>query len=86
MRAREEARRRIHSSKGERDVSAEPFDEFEEYCGDDTNDCDHENADVDLLVGRLTCSCGYTKWLTTEELQRERIHPSPYRRGEEGDG
>lgn len=34
-------------------------------------DCDHEDADIDILTGRLSCRCGYTEWLSTERLTRE---------------
>lgn len=44
-------------------------DDFFDGCDDDP--CDHEHADIDLLTGIMSCSCGYSKWLTSEELEEE---------------
>lgn len=33
--------------------------------------CDHENADIDMLRGRISCHCGYSKWMTSEEFKEE---------------
>lgn len=33
--------------------------------------CDHESADIDMLTGRMSCHCGFSKWLTSEEFQTE---------------
>ena len=37
---------------------------------DDEEPCDHEHADFDILIGRESCSCGWSRYLTTEEYQR----------------
>lgn len=35
-------------------------------------ECFHENADVDILVGRALClSCGHSWWMTDKELEAE---------------
>ena len=34
-------------------------------------ECDHENANIDILEGRLLCHCGYSRYLSGEELWRE---------------
>lgn len=41
--------------------------------GDDLQDdlCDHEEADIDIFTGRLSCTCGYSKWLSSDELEEE---------------
>jgi hypothetical protein len=44
-------------------------DEDEPY--DQEDDCIHEDADIDILTGHMLCHCGYSRWLTAEELQRE---------------
>lgn len=36
---------------------------------EDEDDCDHLDADEDVLTGILTCSCGYRKWLTSDEVK-----------------
>lgn len=46
-------------------------DDYEYEPDDSPNDCDHVEADVDILTGILSCACGYSTWLTTEELRRE---------------
>lgn len=41
---------------------------------DDTypaDECDHEDATVDILTGEMTCHCGYRRWLSGVELERE---------------
>jgi hypothetical protein len=38
---------------------------------DEEDDCDHMDAEIDILTGIMSCRCGYTKWLTAEELRRE---------------
>jgi hypothetical protein len=38
---------------------------------DHTADCDHMDADVDVLTGHMLCHCGYSRWLTGEEIKRE---------------
>ena len=37
----------------------------------DARDCDHIDADIDILTGLLSCHCGYSRWLSGEELRRE---------------
>lgn len=34
------------------------------------DECDHLDAEEDILIGRLTCSCGWRHWLTPEESKR----------------
>ena len=34
-------------------------------------ECDHTEADIDAITGRLSCSCGYTRWLSGDEIRRE---------------
>jgi hypothetical protein len=47
-------------------------DEWDDDRDPDRDECDHENADVDILTGRMLCfSCGYSKWLTGDEIARE---------------
>jgi hypothetical protein len=45
------------------------WDDDEPY--DRSLDCDHEQADIDILTGRAMCSCGYSWWMTREEIHRE---------------
>ena len=33
--------------------------------------CEHEHATVDILTGELTCSCGYFRYLSGDEIRRE---------------
>ena len=33
--------------------------------------CDHDQADIDILIGRGSCHCGHTWWLSSEEIQAE---------------
>lgn len=40
-------------------------------CGIAPDQCDHEDADIDILTGRMACRCGFSKWLSAEELARE---------------
>ena len=55
------------------DKSAREIDDYDEnfYDAHEPDDCDHTAAEIDCLIGRMTCHCGYSKWLTTEELRRE---------------
>jgi hypothetical protein len=47
-------------------------DEYEEPYEDDIDyDCLHEEAEVDLLTGEMTCRCGYHRFLSGDELRRE---------------
>ena len=46
------------------------WEDGEEY---EPSECDHDDADFDILDGRLTCSCGYSRYLTTEEIDAK-IH------------
>lgn len=34
-------------------------------------DCDHVEAEVDILTGEMHCHCGYRRVLSGEELSRE---------------
>lgn len=36
----------------------------------DEDTCDHEDVDFDVLTGHESCSCGWSRWLTSEEYQR----------------
>lgn len=38
---------------------------------DEDSGCDHEDADLDMLTGRVVCSCGFTKWLSNAEFVKE---------------
>lgn len=47
-----------------------------ECIGDDDEherwECDHEDYDVDIPIGRATCAfCGHTWYLSKEELEEE---------------
>ncbi len=35
------------------------------------DECDHENAEVDILTGAMNCRCGYRRYLSGDELRRE---------------
>lgn len=45
------------------DDDAEPYD--------DSIDCDHLEARVDILTGEMHCHCGYHRVLSGDELRRE---------------
>lgn len=47
------------------------WDENDSPYEDDRMDCDHSDADVDIMEGSLSCRCGYRKWLTGDEIRRE---------------
>jgi len=47
---------------------SEDFEDIDDYCDDEP--CDHEHADFDPLIGRESCSCGWSRWLTGEEYSR----------------
>lgn len=55
----------------------EIYDDAGDYWGiewedDSWLDCDHMEADVDVLTGELFCHrCGYHRYLSAEDLQRE---------------
>ena len=34
-------------------------------------ECDHEHATVDVIEGRLSCSCGHHRWLDGAEIEAE---------------
>lgn len=34
-------------------------------------ECEHENAEYDILEGEMSCSCGYHRWLSGDEIRRE---------------
>lgn len=40
------------------------LDDHDSYPDDE---CEHLDADFDVLTGREECSCGWARWLTTEE-------------------
>src|SRR5438046_2764455 len=48
-------------------------DDFELYDPIDRADyeCDHEHADIDILSGHAACPCGYTWWLSADEIAAE---------------
>lgn len=43
----------------------------EDRAYDASLDCNHAEADVDIMTGELHCLCGYTRILTGEQLKRE---------------
>jgi hypothetical protein len=47
--------------------------EPEDYGYDDgaNDECLHEDADIDLLIGRMSCRCGHTAWLSPAQYKRE---------------
>jgi hypothetical protein len=51
------------------------WDDAEDWDDDrnpDLDDCIHEDADVDILTGEMTCHrCGFHKYLTGDEIRRE---------------
>jgi hypothetical protein len=47
---------------------------------DDPPECDHDDADFDILDGRMTCHCGYSRYLTGEEIDAELHRMSEYDR------
>jgi hypothetical protein len=53
-------------------------DEFFNDC-DPEDDCFHENADIDILVGRALCfSCGHSWWMTDKEIEAEAKFQAEY--------
>jgi hypothetical protein len=68
------------SAKGDREgeIGMTPdWDDEDWYCDDhntgyrESLDCDHSEADVDLITGEMTCGCGFHKYLTDDEMRRE---------------
>lgn len=53
------------------------YEDDEDPSGDE---CDHDDADFDILDGRLTCTCGYSRHLSTEEIDAEIRRMSEYDR------
>ena len=45
----------------------EDDDDFPVY----EDDCDHLEADVDLMTGNATCRCGHHWYLSGDEIRRE---------------
>lgn len=43
----------------------------EDRAYDTSLDCDHAEADLDIVTGELHCRCGYLYILTGEQLKRE---------------
>ena len=33
----------------------------------DSEPCEHEYSELDILTGRESCSCGWSRWLSSEE-------------------
>jgi hypothetical protein len=52
---------------GEGIVTSDEWDE--DY--DPLYECEHENATFDILTGELSCSCGYRRYLLSDEFKRE---------------
>lgn len=56
--------------------SPETMADDDDWCDEDdaydaSLDCDHAEADVDLMTGELSCRCGYHRYLSGDELRRE---------------
>jgi len=45
------------------------YDQFARY--EYENDCDHAEADIDIMTGRLSCRCGLRRAATTQEIEAE---------------
>jgi hypothetical protein len=56
---------------GERDEDMDEFDWDDEDDYPYADECDHEHATVDILTGEMSCHCGYHRYLSSAELQRE---------------
>lgn len=53
-------------------ATAESFgDDCEDYEDYEAEECDHEDATVDVLTGEMSCRCGYRRGLSGEEIERE---------------
>jgi hypothetical protein len=52
-------------------VSTEDWDEDDWADDCDPSDCDHQEAVVDILTGEMSCHCGYHRYLSGDELERE---------------
>ena len=35
------------------------------------DECEHEHAEYDVIEGWMSCSCGYHRWLSGDEIRRE---------------
>lgn len=44
-------------------------DEYDDY--DAERECNHQEADVDIVSGEVSCHCGHRWTMTGEEIQRE---------------
>lgn len=47
-----------------------PQTTFDDDEDDDPDPCDHEDAEIDILTGLETCHCGWSRYLTSEELKK----------------
>lgn len=53
------------------DKSQSTGDEWDDERDPDFDECEHEHATVDILTGEMSCSCGYHRYLSGDEIRRE---------------
>jgi len=51
------------------DEEADDWHDFDPY--EPAEDCDHAEADIDIMTGRLSCRCGLRRAATTQEIEAE---------------
>ena len=60
----------IYDDLGDR--YCQEWDDETEWDDDhEPDECEHENAEYDVIEGRMWCTCGYHRWLTGDEIRRE---------------
>jgi hypothetical protein len=64
-------------------MTDEETDDWHEYdpC-DPADECDHAEADIDLLTGELSCRCGLRRAATAQEIAAESRWQTEYSRKE----
>jgi hypothetical protein len=62
-------------------VTDEEDDDWRNYGRyDPTDECDHAEADIDLLTGQLSCRCGLRRAATVHEVAAEANWQAEYAR------
>lgn len=66
------------------DYPDDEWDDYPEYA--ETNDCDHEDYDLDILTGRASCNhCDHRWYMSEQEFKRhQELVAAPYP-GEDSD-